>query len=162
MALSNGQLATMKADIAANSDLNQHPNDPDGNEEIARKYNLTAVPDFIVWKTRVTITQVGDAINGTELAGLTQVNVTRLQAIADHSPDGVNPSLTDRRQFYADVFSGAGGALTRANLDTLWRAKATRSQKLYATGTGTTPSPGTMTYQAPITRDDVQQARNLP
>lgn len=171
-ALTNGQLTTLKTDITntsaptgqpgpfASTPVNACPNNSDGNSAIAYYYNQLASPTFTVWKTRVTVTQIGDAINGSELAGMTQLNVTRLQAIADHSTDGVNPSRTDRRQFYDDVFSGAGGAQTRTNLAALWRRFSSRVEKLYATGTGSDASPATMVTEGALTIDEVQLARN--
>lgn len=160
--LTPAQLATLKAAILADPVLAVIPNTPDGAVAIADAMNLNAVPDFTVWKTRVTVTQIGDKINGTELAGLIQLNVTRLQAVAQLSPDGVNPSLLDRRQFFDDIFSGAGGATTRSQLLALWKRLATRAEKLYATGTGTNPSPATLTFEGGITLQDVQDARSLP
>lgn len=162
MALTSAQLATLKADIQADSTLNAKPNNPDGNTDIANAYNANASPLFTVWKTNVTITRVGDAFNGTELAGLTTANQTRLQTIAQFSPMGVNPSLADRRQFFDDVFSGAGGTTTRANLLALWKRLARRGEKLFATGTGSDASPATLTFEGVLTYQDVSQARELP
>ena len=113
MALTPQQLATLKADILADPALNAFPNNADGNTAIANAYNQNASPAFTVWKTNVSITAIGDKFNGAELGGLTSANQTRLQTIAQYSPMGVNPSLADRRQFFDDIFSGAGGAVTR-------------------------------------------------
>lgn len=160
MALTTAQLATMKADILANPDLNSKPNNSDGAFEIARLYNLNASPNWTVWKTNVAINDVGQKFNGTELAGLTTANNTRLQTIAQFLVLGVNPSLPDTRQFFDDVFSGAGGATTRANLLVLWKRLATRAEKLYTTGTGSDPSPATLTFEGFVSYSDVQTARN--
>lgn len=164
MNLTSAQLATMKADIAANSDLNTKPNTADGNFAIANLYNLTASPTFTVWKTNVPITEVGDKFNGTELAGLTTGNQTRLQTIALYSQAGVNPSLADRRAFFDDVFSGAGGTTTRAQLLVLWKRLALRGERLYATGTGSDASPGTLSLTAfgAVTLQNVNDARAIP
>jgi len=158
--LTTQQLATMKADILANPDLNSKPNNSDGAFEIARLYNLAASPNFTVWKTNVAINDVGQKFNGTELAGLTSLNHTRLQTLATYLILGVNPSLPDTRQFFDDIFSGTGGATTRANLLTLWKRLATRAEKLYATGTGTDPAPATLTFEGAVSYSDVQTARN--
>lgn len=158
--LTSAQQATLKADIAANPDLNSKPNNSDGAFEIARLYNLAASPSFTVWKSLVSIKDVGDKFNGTELAGMTTANQTRLQTVALFSPGGVNPSLLDRRQMFDDIFSGAGGANTRANLLALWKRFATRVEKLFATGTGSDPSPATMTFEGAISYQDVDTARN--
>ena len=162
MALTPSQLVTLKADILANSDLNSQPNTSDGNFEIARLYNLIASPSFTVWKTNVPIGTVGQSFDGTELAGLTTGNQTRLQTLAMYLAAGVNPSKPGVRGFFDDIFSGAGGANTRAALLVLWKRLATRAEKLYATGTGSDPSPATMTFEGNISPIDVVNARNLP
>jgi hypothetical protein len=153
------QYATLKAAILADSTLAALPITDNGSSQIADAMNQIAVPDFVVWKTNVSITAVGDAINGGELSGLTTLNSTRLQTIALYSTNGVNPSIADRRQFFDDVFSGAGGALTRAKLLTLWKRLALRIEKVYAVGTGTDASPATLSFEGTITYRDVTTAR---
>ena len=156
------QLATLKTAIVADGTLNSKPNNSDGNSEIAAALNLNASPNWTVWKTIVPITQIGDKFNGAELAGLTTANQTRLQTIALFSGAGVNPTLPDRRAFFDDVFSGAGGTITRPALLALWKRFATRGEKLYTTGTGSDASPATLTFEGQISPNDVQEARNLP
>lgn len=160
--MTNPQLTILKAAIVADPVLNAKPNDSDGNTEIAAAFNLDAAPAFTVWKTNVSITKVGDNIVATELAGLSTLNATRLQTIAVFSTEGVNPSLADRRAFFDDVFSGAGGTATRAKLLVLWKRLATRAEKLFATGTGSDASPATVTFEGKITFTDVEAARQLP
>lgn len=158
--LTPAQQAIIKADILANPDLNSQPNNGDGASEIARLYNLAASPSFTVWRTLVSIKEVGDKFNGTELAGMTTANQTRLQTIALFSAGGINASLLDRRQMFDDIFSGAGGVTTRANLLILWKRLATRLEKLFATGTGSDASPATMTFEGGIGYQDILAARN--
>ena len=166
MALTPAQLAALKADILADPALAAEPNNDEGNQNIANAYNLAASPAFTVWRKSVTITEIGDNIVGTELSGLSSLNTTRLQTVVILSQAGVNPSLSDRRAFFDDIFSGAGGALTRAKLLILWKRLATRIQKLFSTGTGTDLSPATTNLGIgdgfTLNRQDVQQARNLP
>lgn len=144
MPLTPAQLTTLKSFIAnpANG-LNGFPQNSDGAFAVAAAMNQQASPDWTVWRKLVTITEVGDKINGTELAGLSSLNSTRLQTVVILSQAGVNPSLIDRRQFFDDIFSGAGGATTRANLLALWKRLATVAQKLFSTGTGSNASPAT-------------------
>ena len=144
MALTSGQLAAIKADIIANSDLNTKPNNSDGNDAIAKIYNLAASPAWTVWKVNVAINDVGKSLNGTELAGMTTGNQTRLQTIALYLANGVDPSLASNRAFFDDVFSGAGGTNTRAALLILWKRLATRLEKLLSTGTGSDAAPATL------------------
>jgi hypothetical protein len=102
---------------------------------------------------------VGDNIIGSELAGLTSINLTRLQTILQLSPGGLNPSLADRRAFFDDVFSGAGGAGTRAKLLILWKRSATRAEKLFAVGTGSDATPASLVFEGSLNTADIEAAR---
>jgi hypothetical protein len=81
-----------------------------------------------------------------------------LGVIAQINPDGINPSRTDQRAFFDDVFSAASGDSTRAALLALWKRLATRVEKLFATGTGSDASPATLTFEQPLAYQDVLQA----
>lgn len=164
-ALTSAQLTTLKADIVADSTLNSQPNNSDGAFAIAAAYNAAASPSFTVWKTNVPIVQVGQSFNGTEFAGLSSLNATRLQTLSMFFTTGVNPSKADVRQFFDDIFSGAGGATTRANLLILWKRLATRGEKLFADtsgGNGANATPATLVVEGNISVQDVLNARNLP
>lgn len=152
--LTAAQRATLLAGIVASPDLAQLRTD--GNlAGLAAALNAVASPSFTVWKSMVTITQIGDNIVATELAGLSSLNSTRLQTIVALSAEGVNPSLADRRAFFDDIFSGSGGAGTRAKLLILWKRLATRLEKLFATGTGSDAVPATMTVEGSISDTDL-------
>jgi hypothetical protein len=157
--LTNAQLGILKTAIASDPALAAQPMNSDGNFAIAVAMNILANPVFKVWKTLVTLPEVGDNTVATELAGLTSLNLTRLQTILMFSPGGLNPSLADRRDFFDDVYSGAGGAQTRAKLLALWKRSATRAEKLFATGTGSDAVPATLTFEGFLTYQDVELAR---
>jgi len=152
--LTTPQRAALKTAIQADSTANGFyvAGNLDG---LAAHLNAAASPSFTVWKTLVSINQVGDNLVATELAGLSTLNATRLQTIADYSTAGVNPSLPDRRAFFDDVFSGAGGVLTRAKLLILWKRLATRAERVFATGTGSDASPGTLVVEGAITTSEL-------
>jgi hypothetical protein len=159
MSLTDPQIATFKTALFAETNPTLvAARDSGADGAVAAFYNGSH-PTFIVWKSNVPITQVGDKFNGTELGGLTSANQTRLQTIAQFSSGGVNPSLADRRAFFDDIFSGAGGATTRANLLALWKRAAKRGEAIFATGTGSDVSPGTLVFEGNITSDDVVRAR---
>jgi hypothetical protein len=172
MLLTPAQQATLKAHIAANVNqvsfggvntaINAIPNNDDGHFAIAAWYNLQASPDFTVWKTNVPINQIGDKINGTELAGLSTLNNTRLQTAVVLASGGFNPSLVDRRAFFDDIFSGAGGTTTRANLLILWKRLCSNIEKLFASGTGSNAAPATLVVEGTVSYQDIANARNLP
>lgn len=46
---------------------------------------LNAQGVFVVWHTNVTNDELGDAMNGTEVAGLSSLNMQRLQVLAAYS-----------------------------------------------------------------------------
>jgi hypothetical protein len=164
--LSSSQLTALKSAIAANSTvippynaaINTLLNTSDHNDAIAKWYNEEAA--FTVWKTNVPINDVGKKFNGSDLSGLTTGNQTRLQTIAAFLAGGVNPSLPDNRAFFDDVFSGAGGTNTRANLLALWKRSARNIEKLFATGTGSDAIPATLVFEGAISYQDVEAARN--
>ena len=162
MALNSTQLAALKTAINGNATWAAFPMNSDGYFNLAALLNQAAAPAFIVWKTNVPIGDVGKAFNGTELAGLTTANQTRLQTIALYLTDGVNPSLSDNRAFFDDVFSGAGGTNTRTALAALWKRSATSAEKIFAAGTGTTGSPATLVFEGAVSASEVETARNLP
>jgi hypothetical protein len=158
-ALTSAQRATLAADIAANPTLNNQPHNSDGATFIQQFYATTASPNFTVWKTSVPIMQVGNAFDATELGNRTTLENTRLQTLAMYLGSGVNPSLSTVRQFFDDIFSGAGGVNTRTALLALWKRLANRGEKLFATGTGSDVSPATMVVEGTISVIDIMQAR---
>jgi hypothetical protein len=146
--------ATLKADILAHSDtfmLYDPTLSTGGNlDGLAALLNATAVPDYWVWRTEVTLNEVGRTFNPADLAGLTSLNTARLQNLAAWLQTGVNPSVAEVRQFFDDIFSGAGGAATRAALLILWRRKATRLEKIFASGAGTTVAPSLLVVEGTL------------
>jgi hypothetical protein len=153
MHLTTAQRATLKTNILATPEANAFY--AVGNlQGLADYYNANASPTFTVWKTNVPLGDVGKTFNATELAGLTQLNTSRLQNLAAWLAAGVNPSTAPTRQFFDDIFSGAGGAGTRAGLLALWKRPATRAEKLFATGTGSDASPATLVVEGALTFDE--------
>lgn len=164
MALTNAQLATLKADIAADPALAAKPMTSAGAQEIADAYNLT-VPAWIVWKPNVPTLQIGAVVSYVAVAAMTTANLDRVRTFYVMNPDSFDPSRSDIRTYMSDTFSGALGGQGQASrdaLEALYRRAATRAEKLYSTGTGSTASPATLTFSGSITGADVQQARELP
>lgn len=160
--LTQEQLQILKADILADSAFDSVPNTFDGAYTIASAYNLTASPNFTVWRTSVTIAEVGRAFLNSEVAGLTTANTTRLQVFGQYSGGVFNPSDIDVRSGFDEVFSGAGGVNTRAALLALYKRLARRIEKLYAVGAGTDASPATLVFEGAVDYQQVYTARNLP
>jgi len=180
--LTNTQLLAIKADIAANSDLNSNPNNADGNFEIARLYNLMAVPDYYVWSSNVQIADIMDAImwanfTPADAADGTQTWTNRslscqgkqfnLQTmlVGRSSIDATKANIRGGLQDAMTALpSGPGGANRSGGwatvLLTLSR-KARRVEKVLAAGTGTQLAPATAVFEGQISPGQVETARNL-
>lgn len=169
MQLTTAQLQAIKADIAANGDLNSHPNTSDGNFAIAALYNAPTAPDFWVWRTAVTRSEYVNGVgpDGTTFAWTGAGFITRSQGERDafrelfNHTGTVNPTHASVRQAFQDVFSGGTqpAPANRTHMAAVSRRLATRIEKLLATGTGSTAAPATMGSEGPISYQDVEAAR---
>jgi hypothetical protein len=129
-------------------------------------YNAPSSPDFWVYRTILTKAEVTQGISqdGTTFTFNGNGFITRTPGEVEAWKDlwslgSVNPSLAPTRAAFVDVFSGTGNAaLNRTHLSTVARRKATRAEKLFATGTGSTAAPATMGLEGGLTYQDVQQA----
>lgn len=169
MALTTAQKATVKADILADSTLNAFPNNSDGAFGIAASYNLPAAVDYWVKRTAITKSEITNATSqdGTVFTWVGNGFITR--SVGEQAAwrelfgesgtiDASKPNVT---QAFQDIFSGTGNAaLNRTHLLATARRKATRIEKLLATGTGSTASPGVMGFEGAISYNDVDEARN--
>jgi hypothetical protein len=159
MQLTTAQLQTLKADIAAQTDPTfvafRSVNDETG---MADWYNLPST--FIAWKTSVSIIDTGLAFNGAEWAGMTSANHTRLQTVAQYLAT-YNAGKADVRAMFNDIWSGAGGATTRANLLALWKRPATRGERLFCTGTGSDAVPGILTREGNLSAQNISDALRI-
>ncbi len=164
MPLTEAQRTTLRNDILADGTLNTLPPNSDSAFEIARVYNLEATPEYWVWKTRLSKREVTSARSPDN----TVFSFTALISRSDGERDGwkelwnstleCDPSQENVRQGFADVFSGGTGSAQRQHLLAMARRKASRVEKLLATGTGSTGSPATMGYEGPMPYSDVMVA----
>jgi hypothetical protein len=170
MPLTTDQLQALKADIAANTAtviyagqpvaINAVPNDTDANFAVADWYNQTASPAWRVWRTDVPVKDVKKAVVWTEyIASVSQADHNAFTLMISNGI--VNAADVNVRQGIADIFNNPNKTTTRNNLLAISKRDATRAEKLFSTGTGTTASPATMGYERPLTYQDVQTARNL-
>jgi hypothetical protein len=149
--------------IAGQPDLSSQPMTPDGDYAIAQLLNLTAsVADPTVWQTLLPLSVVAGVFVPTEFDTLTSQERARLQNLAAFNAAGVDPSNPNIRTFFYDVFSGTGGASTRAAMTSIWTRLATRVEWLYVQPPGVPGEPSTLTYSGPVAPADVNAARNLP
>jgi hypothetical protein len=159
MALTTAQLSALKADIAA-SEFSGLAHTPDNAFLIANAYNTTASPDFTVWRTNVSTHEAKTAMVWTEFIGRSQGERDAWQFMLANGT--INASDPNVRQGVQDIFSGPSGATSRANLVAVAKRLATRAEKLYAVGVGSTASPATMAVEGFISLVDVQAAWDLP
>lgn len=146
MILSTQQLQEIKAWLASNA-----PGLSD--EQSATAINSPTSPDFWVWRTSVTKSELvqstgpdGTTFNwtGNGFIGRSAGELAAWQELFDAS-GSVNPALANVRQAFADIFSGAGvAAANRTHLIGVCRRLATKAEKLFAVGTGSAASPATM------------------
>lgn len=129
--LNTAQRTALLADINGNpTRANQLATGQD--QALADYYNTGTA--FDAWRDKVSITETGQVFNGTEWAGMSSLNHTRLQTIAQFFDTvGYDASKTDIRAMFNDIWSGAGGANTRVSLAALWKVKLTVLQKMFAT-----------------------------
>lgn len=165
MALTSAQQAALKADILADPVLAAYPDDSDGAFAIAAAYDLPAVPDYWVWRTMVTEHEITDEVSPESTTWSWVAYIARNPgehngwARMFNSSETINPSLPQVRQGMADIFSGGTGSAQRAHLLAVAKRKATRVEKLFATGTGVQATPSTMTFEGSLTYADVLDAR---
>jgi hypothetical protein len=158
--LTLAQLSVLNADILADPTLSAHPNNDDGNFAIAAVYNTVLVPAFRVWRTNVPTKDVKNGVVWTEYIGRSVGERSAFELMISNGI--INGADANIRQGILDIFSGPGGAGSRANLTALSKRDSTRAEKLFAAGTGPEQSPATMFFEGNITHQEVGNARNLP
>ena len=158
MALTPAQQATLKTAIQADAQLIAFPHTADGANQISDLLNLAASPAFTVWKTSVSNELIGNAMNGTEVIGLSALQMQRLQLLSAYSNGTQDPSRADRRAAFDGVFSGAGGTITRPALIALWKRFATRIEKIFATGAGSDASPANLNFEGSVSGIEIRDA----
>jgi hypothetical protein len=171
VSLTPNQLATLKADILADPAFTTLKDSPDGRFAIATAYNLNPASDFWVWKSYLT---KSDAVNSTSVDnttfnwtgnGFISRSLNEIAAWENlwNTTGAVNPSLAQVRAGFAAIFTGAGNAAANlVHLQAMARRKATRAEKLFASGTGSSGSPAVMAFEGSIAFADVDTALNLP
>lgn len=155
--LTQEQLVILKADILADPALaNAY------DEDVAHAYNESATPEYIVWKSAVDPDEImRNGMDWTQVDNLTVGKariwewMTRLGSF--------NPAKPNLRAGIDAAWVGTAAMLAvRATIYTHCKRTATRAEKLFASGTGTTASPSAMVFEGFLTYSDVSAARQLP
>lgn len=189
--LTPAQVAALRADILADPVLSALPNDQDSALAIAAAYNQTAVPDLFVWHPSARISNILDTFNlasftpvdtisesdtdpviSRRMGRLLSIQVKQMNLqlmlqgrdLLDCTLPNVRASLRDALVQVPAGVNGAFVAVAGASGATALAAcqrKATRGEKLFATGTATTGSTtgSLMGYVGAITQAQVAQAR---
>jgi hypothetical protein len=159
MTFTTAQYQTIKAAIAAETDPTFVGYRTAGaTGAMAEWYSGLSSPAFIAWRTNVSLPEVVAEVDGVELVGLTAIKLEAYQSLL--LAGYVNPSKTRIRAGFDQVFSAAGGTITRPLLLALWKRTATRVEKLFATGTGSDASPATLVYEGGMTDAELVRALN--
>jgi hypothetical protein len=118
---------------------------------------------FIVRRKRVNSSEIGPVLNYVAVSSLTTANRDRATTFLFLNPQSFEPT-PDIESYWDSTFSGAlggQGQATRDALSALWRRAATRGEALYATGTGTTATPGTLVFEGTISDANIGAALEL-
>lgn len=157
MDLTNAQLTTLKNAILADPSLTDEVA-AGANGAIADAFNLPASPEFIVWRT--TVTREECSVDGFDWAQVDNLTVGQAR-IWDwlFASGSANPSEPGVRAGIGECWKGTAAKLAVGTF-VLGKCKRpiTRFERLYATGTGTSVSPGLLVVEGAVTSEIVAQA----
>ncbi len=167
MPLTNAELILLKADIDANSgpggEFENVPDGPvahDGHDLIAKAYNLPAAPDFFVWRTDLSQSEIDEVVDWMEVVALATNDLLAFQLLK--SQPTINTAKSSIRQAFNSIFPSAQNPNTNAALLAAAKRKALRVEQVLSTGTGSEAVPAVMDREGVVTRFDVEAARALP
>jgi hypothetical protein len=156
--LTTTQLVTLKAAIAAETDaifVNYRNQGATG--AMAAWLNQLTSPAWIVWRTNVEPAEYRDAITWTEVDALTTGSKFRIWEWLTMSMTApIDFSRLNVRQGLQDCW--ASNTTTRTNLLAIAKRTATKAEKLFSTGTGTTATPATLGWEGMLSADDIVRA----
>jgi len=160
MALTSAQSATLKDAINADPVLNELPLTLDSGYEIAIQLDQPATPDFIVWKTSVTVDEI--MRNGMDWARVDNLSVGKARIWDWMTRLGTfNAAKANIRAGIDAAWVGTAADLAvRALIYTHCKRPATRAEKVLATGTGSDAAPAVMGYEGKLVPQDCFDARN--
>lgn len=150
------QLSTLKAAVIADPTLSAVGRN---DTELARLLNLPTT--FVGWRTNVTIDEIGNAWMGTDIDGMSALNMQRLQLLLASSTTGLfNMARADRRAGFENPFGTNVNNASRVAMRAVWKRFATRAERVFATGTGTDATPGTFGFEGQVTINDIGEMWN--
>jgi hypothetical protein len=124
---------------------------------MANWLNELTSPAWIVWRTNVPPAEYRDAITWTEVDALTTGSKFRIwEWLTMGMTAPIDFSRLNVRTGLADCW--ASNTTTRTNLLAIAKRTATRAEKLFSTGTGSSASPATMGWEGMLSPDDIVRA----
>ena len=124
--------------------------------ELARLYNLNS--SFVVWRTNISPEEYREAINWTEVALLTDGQARIWEWVTQSMTAPIDASSANVRQGLSDTF--AAGTSTRTDMLQVAKRFSNIGEQIFASGTGSNVSPGTLGFEGVITIDDIGRALN--
>lgn len=163
MALTTAQLQTLKTAILADPALAALPQTADSAFAVAAAFNQVASPAFVVWKTSLSLeTITSNGFDWVEVDSLTTSKARIWEWMFGNPLRTINPSKDNVRAGIVEVWKGTAAKLAvQAAVLNHCKRSASRAEKLFATGTGTTAAPATLGYEGDIGYNDVVSAWNL-
>lgn len=161
-ALTPAQMQTLKTSIAQDPVLSLLPKTGDAAWDIAIVYNAVSEPAFYVWRTDVPVDEIMK--NGMDWTQVDNLTVGKARIWDWMGRLGyLNASKPNIRAGIDAAWIGNAQMLAvRTAIYVHCKRVATRFEKLFATGTGTTQAPATMVLEGVIGYQDIEAARNLP
>jgi hypothetical protein len=157
MHLTEQQETALKNAIQADATANAFPNTADGNEALAAYMNMAASPAFIVWRTAVDVNVImKQGFDWTEVDGLTVAKARIWEWMSRLGT--IDASSANIRAALQQVFGS--GTVTFNQTLPLMKREATRFEKVFTTGTGTTNAPGTIVVEGPVDGQHISDARS--
>lgn len=143
--LTTEQKVTLKAAIQADPTLNGLYTIGDLSG-LADALNTEAEPDFIVWRTSVTLDEImQNGFDWTQVDNTTVGKARIWEWMFANDARAINPSKLNIRAGIEEAWKGTAAMLTvRAAVYVHCKRAATVLEKIFATGTGSNASPATM------------------
>lgn len=160
--LTHDQLVALKADIAADTAFDSVPHNSDGGFAVAAAYNLSAVPDYFVWQSGVQTDEI--MFNGFDWTRVDNLTIGKARIWEWMVAVGyINPSQANVRAGILAVFATAGDLAMRLAIFGHCQRLATRAEKLFASGSGTTTTeqgvgPSIMGFEGYLSYNDILDA----
>ena len=176
MQLSSAQQSSLVADIAANTNtvvyqgstvqIKDLAKNSDTAAVVANWYNQLTGTDFWVYRTDVAEAEIffTTSDQGTNFTfvgnGFIGRSAGEFEAWNKLFPNGrMDASRPNVRAAVSDVLSGTGNAAAnRTHVAHITRRKTSNIERLFATGTGSTGSPGIMAVEGVLTGSDITLA----